>query len=244
MVLYDPQRKWGPRAICGPEDAKLFFAQGGVPTTKPGPKVAAKWEAAKGICRMCPVIKECRRDTLGEEYGVWGGLDQYQRVQIRRALPKAIDGWPESQRLRWAKEVYELREAGLLWRTIQTQTGLTQQAGEKLLNIWLKRLEERGTDGEVVDLPLPEEETDKGRTPFPDKPGRRDAWVRHRGGVSDAWYQGETPDGKWVRVTTTAGRGQVHKWIAADDVHLYRPQAVIILNYAGRPDDAEHDLTA
>jgi hypothetical protein len=246
MVLYDPERKWSPRAICRPEDAHLFFADGGTPSTPPGPRTKKKWDQAKDICEMCPVIAECRRDTLGEEYGVFGGRDQYERAQIRSRLTRAVSRWPEERRLRWAEEVYRLRkDEGKLWREIQVMTGLPRAASEKLFAIWAERLEEKGVKGEVVDLALPEPETDaeKAKQPFPDRPGRRHAWVRHRGLFSDAWYRGQTPDGRWICVTTQAGHGQVHKWMAAEDVQLYRPQAVVILNYIGRPAD-EHDLTA
>ena len=241
-MLYDPNRTWSAQAICRPEDKHLFFAEGGAPTTPPGPRVKVKWEQAKEICDMCPVKQQCKRDTLGEEYGVFGGLDQYQRAQIRRHLYKAIDRWPHERRMRWAEEIYRLRQAGAIWRDIQIWTGMPSNSAQKLERIWLRHLEEKGTPGEVVDLELPEPAQDEQKTPFPDRPGRRHAWVRHRGLCSDAWYQGQTPDGQWIRVVTTAGRGQVHKWVPADDVHLYRPQAVIILNYAGRPD--EHDLSA
>lgn len=237
-MLYDPHRRWAPRGICRWEDRKLFFADGGLPATKPGPRTAARWEQAKEICRMCPVLAECQRDTLGEEYGVYGGRDPYERFRIRRRLSVAVDRWDEPRRLMWAKEVYELREAGLLWRSVQAQTGIPRSAGEKLVKIWKEHLKEKGAKGEVVDLELPEPEREK--KAFPDRPGRRDAWVRHRGLVSDAWYRGETPDGEWLCFTTTAGRGQVHKFFHKTDVQMYRPSAVVILNYIGRPDSDDN----
>ena len=239
MVLYDPHRRWSPRAICRWEDRSLFFAEAGMHNRKPAPAVQALWDQAKEICAMCPVLKECRRDTLGEVYGVFGGLDSYERHMIRRQLTRAIPHWPKDRRLTWAREVYRLRTAGLRWSAIQIQTGLPQSAGELLYRIWEKHLSEVGGKGQVVDLELPElvEEDDKEGRPFPEKVGRRHAWVRHRGGISDAWYRGETPDGEWFCVTVLAGRGQTHKWVHKDDVQLYRPQAAVILNYIGRPDD-------
>jgi WhiB family redox-sensing transcriptional regulator len=34
-------------------------------------------QAAKTICRQCPVINECRRSAIcfGEQHGIWGGLN-------------------------------------------------------------------------------------------------------------------------------------------------------------------------
>jgi WhiB family redox-sensing transcriptional regulator len=41
-------------------------------------------EAAKAICATCPVIKECREQslTVREPYGVWGGLSEDERAAI------------------------------------------------------------------------------------------------------------------------------------------------------------------
>jgi hypothetical protein len=234
MTLFDPHRRWGPRGICRWEDRGLFFADAGMPNRKPAQKVQALWDQAKEICAMCPVLAECKRDTLGEDYGVFGGLDQFERWKLRRSMSQAVQTWPEEKRLAWGKELHEMREANISLSTIQTQTGLYPSVAMHLIEAWLEHLEKApkvAEDG-ITDLPLPEP---KGETPFPDKPGRRDAWVRHNGVISDAWYRGETPDGEWINVTINAGRGQTHKWIGAQDVKLYRPQAVIILNYVARP---------
>jgi hypothetical protein len=243
-MLYDPARKWAASAICREEDDKLFFASGGgLPDRKPAAKVQATWDQAKEICAMCPVLKQCQRDTLGEEHGVYGGWDPHERYLIRKKLAKAVNGWPRERRLAWAKEIYRLRAEGALWKDIQTFTGITKGAGELLVRIWERHLEERQEAPEVVEIPAPDPAEKK---PFPDRAGQRDAWVRHVGGsISDAWYRGQTADGAYIHVTTFSGRGQVHKWFLAEDVHLYRPQAVVILNYKARPDDDRgHDLTA
>lgn len=245
-MLYDPHRKWAPRGICRWEDRHLFFSPGGQANRSPAKITQARWNEAKEICAMCPVIAECARDTLGEEYGVFGGLDEHQRYLIRRRLYKAVDNWPRQRRLAWGKEIHALREAGFTFTQILSRTGIPAGVAEKLLSVWLAYCEEVAkTSAEVVDLQLPEpEETPSVRLPaFPDRPGRRNCWVRHRGIVSDGWYRGETPDGAYIQATTFAGRGQVNKWFAREDVHLYHPVAAVILNYKARP-DGEHGLTA
>jgi WhiB family redox-sensing transcriptional regulator len=245
-MLYDPHRKWAPRGICRWEDRHLFFAPGGQANRQPAPSTQRRWDQAKEICAMCPVKPECQRDTLGEEYGVFGGLDEHQRYQLRRRIPKAVDGWPEERRLAWAKEIYSLREIGFTWTQITVRTGLPAGVGERLLALWNERLEQKAKEipGQIIDLELPEPEEAEDRLPaFPDRPGRKNCWVRHRGLVSDAWYRGETPDGAYIQATTSVGRGQANKWFAAVDVHLYRPVAAVILNYRARP-DGEHGLTA
>ncbi|MGW2169181.1 WhiB family transcriptional regulator [Streptomyces sp. NPDC001705] len=242
-MLYDPARKWAPMAICREEDEHLFWAAaGGLPDRKPAEKAQAKFDQAKEICRLCPVLKQCQRDTLGEEYGVYGGWDPHERYLIRKKLVKSIPNWPRQRQLAWAEEIHRLREEGQLWKDIQTFTGITKSAGELLCKIWEDHLAERPDRPEVVEIPAPEPAAKK---PFPDRPGRRHAWVRHTyGAISDAWYRGQTADARWIYVTTFSGRGQVHKWFPAEDVQLYHPQAVVILRYKARPDEREHDLTA
>ncbi|WP_030024961.1 WhiB family transcriptional regulator, partial [Streptomyces monomycini] len=41
---------------------------------------------AKAVCRRCPVLAVCQEWALavGEEYGVWGGLSETERRNIRR----------------------------------------------------------------------------------------------------------------------------------------------------------------
>lgn len=241
MALYDPHRKWAPRGICRWEDRHLFFSPGGQPNRSPAKVTQARWDQAKEICAMCPVREECRRDTAGEEYGVYGGLDEHQRYLIRRRLYRAVDNWPSSRRLAWGEEMWKLRQAELTWSQILSRTGIPAGVGEKLLAVWTAHLAEKAENeplAEVVDLELPEPKAER-LPPFPDRPGRRNCWVRHRGIVSDGHYRGETPDGKYIQATTFAGRGQVNKWFAAEDVKLYHPVAAVILNYKARPDALE-----
>lgn len=177
---------------------------------------------------MCPVLAECKRDTLGEDHGVWGGLDQNQRAAIRRRLGKAAKGWPEGRRLAWGKEVQHLRDGGVSWRDITLQAGLPHGLAEELATQWRVHLIETENQPKVIDLPLPE---DRSRGPeFPTKPGRRHAWVRHNSRISDAMYRGETPSGVWLFVTVYSGHGHVNKWVKRADVHLYNPQPVIIMS--------------
>ncbi|MFG3718206.1 WhiB family transcriptional regulator [Streptomyces massasporeus] len=237
MVLYDPHRRWGPRGICRWEDRGLFFADGGTPSRQPAEGVQELWDQAKEICAMCPVIKECQRDTLGEEYGVYGGLDQHERYRIRKVMSRAVDRWPDSRRMAWAQEIYTLRQSGMAWRAIQTRTGLPPSAAEKLFDLWEQRPKTKKPKAEVVELQMPDALLTK--QPFPEQPGRRHAWVRNNGLIADAWYRGETPDGEWINVTTFSGRGSVNKWFRKEDVHLYRPQVVVVLHYAARPEDAD-----
>ncbi len=76
---------WRNRAACLDEDPDLFFPVG---TT--GPAVAQA-EAAKAICRRCPVREECLdfAMTTGQAFGVWGGLTEEERRALRRARSRS-----------------------------------------------------------------------------------------------------------------------------------------------------------
>ena len=54
-------------------------------------EVTARAEAAKAICATCPVIKECREQSLKvrEPYGVWGGLSEDERRALKRRTARA-----------------------------------------------------------------------------------------------------------------------------------------------------------
>ncbi len=72
---------WADAASCkGKTD--LFFPPGECG----GHSVNAAWyQAAKAICRTCPVIEPCREFGIvsGERFGVFGGLDPGERRRFR-----------------------------------------------------------------------------------------------------------------------------------------------------------------
>ncbi|WP_229686907.1 WhiB family transcriptional regulator [Longimycelium tulufanense] len=79
-------RGWRSEAACVGVDPELFFPVG------EGPLIEWQVAEAKAVCRGCPVIVECRAWALqvGEDFGVWGGLDAEERRELRRReLPKA-----------------------------------------------------------------------------------------------------------------------------------------------------------
>lgn len=68
---------WRQAAACGRHDEDLWFS------TAP-----AHIAAAKSICRNeCPVRQRCLTQTLtdGDDFGVFGGLDENERRALRRA---------------------------------------------------------------------------------------------------------------------------------------------------------------
>ena len=232
-ILYDPERRWGEWGDCTDEDPELFFPAGGAQLNRsPAPATQAAWDKAKAICARCPVLAECRRDTLGEEYGVYGGRDEHQRYIQRRKLPDRAKRWPAEKRLAWGKELTMLRESGMSYSDVRTRTGISTVLADALQREWAEHLQEQAQPmAEVVDLPLP-----KLLPARPVKDGRRHAWVWTGHLWADAYYRGETEDGAWLLFQVRAGKGESVKWLRAEHVHLYNPQSPEIVTYTGRPD--------
>ncbi len=74
---------WSDRAACLTAEPELFF-----PVGNAGMAVD-DISAAKGICRGCAVLRECRDYALAsrQPFGVWGGLDEEQRRAIWAGHP-------------------------------------------------------------------------------------------------------------------------------------------------------------
>lgn len=232
-MLYDPTRRWINQALCRDIDPDVFFTVSTVQLGRtPTPDVQAAWNEAKKVCDRCPVFAECRRDTLGEEFGVWGGRDEHERHLERRKLATRAKRWPQELRLEWGQELARLREAEISWSDVRKMTGIGQTLSQQLIAEWREhvRPEPKKSMAKIVDLPLPD------GPDFPDTPGRRDCWVRHNSQVADAFYHGQTADGRWIRVQVKAGRGNTLKWVRSENVRFHDPKPPVILEYVGRPD--------
>lgn len=82
----DPRETWWiERSRCVGEDPELFFPIG---TTEPAIEQTAQ---AIEVCRECPVRSECLEWALDtcQDAGVWGGLGEEDRREIRRARRRA-----------------------------------------------------------------------------------------------------------------------------------------------------------
>ena len=66
---------WVALALCAQTDPEVFFPEKGG-TTQP----------AKNVCRACEVRSECLDQALrnDERFGVWGGLSERERRDLRR----------------------------------------------------------------------------------------------------------------------------------------------------------------
>lgn len=72
---------WQENAACQGEDGELFFPD------RRDPAMLETQELAKAICKSCPVTAECLNysTVFNIEYGIFGGLDEKQRAQLRGA---------------------------------------------------------------------------------------------------------------------------------------------------------------
>jgi WhiB family redox-sensing transcriptional regulator len=71
---------WRDDAACRDADPELFFPDGDVRSAR------AQVKTAKLICRGCPVSVSCLSWALasGQEAGIWGGLTEAERHELRR----------------------------------------------------------------------------------------------------------------------------------------------------------------
>lgn len=76
-VVVEP---WRAEAACLGVDPELFF-----PRRNDAASGKPDREAAKAVCRPCPVREECLDHALaaGERHGIWGGLTELERKPLR-----------------------------------------------------------------------------------------------------------------------------------------------------------------
>lgn len=79
--MYGEDLRWRDRAACLDEDPELFF-----PAGDDGPLNQAQIEEAKAVCRGCDVQDSCLSwaFVMDERYGVWGGLSERERQELKR----------------------------------------------------------------------------------------------------------------------------------------------------------------
>jgi WhiB family transcriptional regulator, redox-sensing transcriptional regulator len=80
------RNEWRHLAACATADTQLFFPAG------VGSRAAADIARAKSLCSACPVQGPCLEFALRtlQDYGVWGGKDEEERRDIRRARRAAV----------------------------------------------------------------------------------------------------------------------------------------------------------
>ncbi|MFJ3834493.1 WhiB family transcriptional regulator [Streptomyces sp. NPDC090054] len=114
---------WRDDALCQRSpDPGAFFPVG---TTAPARAITAD---AKTFCGHCPVRPACARWALTEdvEFGVWGGLDEYERRSLRRHHLDEITDPEQLQPLlerRWTSDLDAALRDAYLDRSEQDDDG-------------------------------------------------------------------------------------------------------------------------
>lgn len=73
--------EWQVQAACRGMDSSHFFH----PWGERDPRRSDREERAKAICGGCPVIDICASHALKvpEQYGIWGGMSEEDRLVLR-----------------------------------------------------------------------------------------------------------------------------------------------------------------
>lgn len=75
LLVADNDKAWQGRALCAQTDPEAFFPEkGGSPRD------------AKKVCLACEVRTKCLEYALAhdERFGIWGGMSERERRQIKR----------------------------------------------------------------------------------------------------------------------------------------------------------------
>lgn len=93
-ALFGGDLSWQDRALCARTDPEAFF-----------PDRGGSAQAAKRICRSCPVREQCLEYALenDERFGIWGGLSASERMAASldrkpRPVPAAAPSEPARSR--------------------------------------------------------------------------------------------------------------------------------------------------
>lgn len=83
---------WMDHGACRDEDPDLHFPIG--ETSKADRRQITE---AKQVCATCPVLEQCREFGMDEPHGIWGGLSEQERREMRSATSRhrsltVIDG--------------------------------------------------------------------------------------------------------------------------------------------------------
>lgn len=82
----DSDRGWLNRAVCRDEDPELFFPVARSAAKEAREVAQRQTQLARQVCARCPAREPCLDDALtsGQDYGIWGGMDEEERRAISR----------------------------------------------------------------------------------------------------------------------------------------------------------------
>lgn len=152
-MIVDLTRSWIRDARCQGMNSDLFFADHGYNTLEtPSARVRAEWDKAKRVCRQCPVVEACARDSLGELEGVWGGLDPAERKRIRRERTENVLAAGEGpEKDEFIAMVAFLRDRLMPWGEVARTIGISVFATQQLYEIHAQRTQAASPEEEEIE---------------------------------------------------------------------------------------------
>lgn len=72
---------WHEQAVCRGLPPQVFYG-----ANEKAPMSTREIERAKTVCGTCPVRRDCLRQGLQEDWGVWGGFTRSERERAAQIL--------------------------------------------------------------------------------------------------------------------------------------------------------------
>lgn len=231
---------YGDKRLCALLPVKtlertFFYPGPGIVRDRPSKFAQRAWDRAKETCIECPFYLQCRERCWGEEYGVIGGTDQYERHLYRRRRQREYREMTAERQAALRAHVHS-RAGTLDAITISGEVGLSVRqirimCAEHEAALAAQRSAAQAAARDAVGWTA--------RVVWPvGHPLKGDGWLFREGQILQGHYVAETPDGEWVRMKFRAMRMPIIKWLPKAHVDLRTEVSPIIAEYAGRRPDA------
>lgn len=209
-------------------EGTFWFPGPGDVAARPNGIVQKQWDEAKGFCLSCPLYLRCREINWGEEYGVWGGTDQYERYRYRRRLAQWRSALTPEQRKQLRVDLYQRMcgPRGLTPRKLALRTGWGERYLKEIYEAGqaadAKAAKERRQAAKAAFDEI--EKTVRPEPPFPGtipRAGAGNLWLRHAGDVLPGHYLAQTEDGAWIKAKFRTRKGSpAIKWVGPGQYRL------------------------
>ena len=117
---------WTDQALCASIGTEFFY-----------PESTGYVPRARALCRECPVQAYCRIAGIGERWGVWGGLGEHDREELRKKAQTPI---PHNSEAAHARDMRLLSDRA--WHRRDPVGTLTDAVGRFAALAWLGEVAE------------------------------------------------------------------------------------------------------
>lgn len=227
----------GTTALCTTLSQEQLEATFFFPATydrQPSQAAQAAWDVAKETCLDCPFMLRCAQEHKGEDYGVWGGVDQYERYMERRRRSKRHQRSDADRQAAEAARVYAMHAGhrGLPVHEVAFRTGHSVKAVNAMIEG--HKAATAAPERPVAALP----EIRRTAPAWPQEwPPSGDTWVWADGAARSGHAVAATADGAYTRVKFRGARkAHVIRWFPADQVQIRTQATVPVAEFKGRTD--------